>query len=74
MKSLDLHNIKHEHANIIVEDFILRNDPPYNIITGNSLQMHSIVVTFVKKYNLDICYLNSNNIGCMTIIDKISIK
>ena len=38
-KTLDLHGVKHEDVDRIVENFVLLNDVPMKIITGNSEKM-----------------------------------
>ena len=39
MKELDLHGFRHEEVDRIVENFVLLNDLPVRIITGNSNKM-----------------------------------
>ena len=43
MKELDLHRIKHEEVDRLVENFILMNNPPLTIITGLSHRMRKLV-------------------------------
>jgi len=43
LKELDLHGIKHEDVERLVENFVLLNKPPLAIITGNSDIMRDIV-------------------------------
>ena len=43
MKRLDLHGVRHEDVDRIVENFVLLNSPPMRIITGNSEKMKEIV-------------------------------
>ena len=43
IKQLDLHKMRHEEAQRQVENFILLNEPPLSIITGNSDMMRGIV-------------------------------
>ena len=38
-KTLDLHGVKHEDVDRLVENFVLLNSPPMKIITGNSERM-----------------------------------
>ena len=40
---LDLHGVKHEDAERLVENFVLLNEPPLTIITGKSDVMGHIV-------------------------------
>ena len=41
--TLDLHGVKHEDVDRLVENFVLLNSPPMRIITGNSEKMKEIV-------------------------------
>ena len=47
---LDLHGIKHEDVNRLVENFVLLNETPLNIITGNSTMMRELVVEVLEKH------------------------
>ena len=47
---LDLHGIKHEDVNRVVENFVLLNETPLNIITGNSTMMREVVVEVLEKH------------------------
>lgn len=40
---LDLHGVKHEDVERLVENFVLLNEPPITIICGNSDKMIGIV-------------------------------
>ena len=52
-KTLDLHGVKHVDVERLVENFVLLNEPPITIITGNSQRMQEIVINklIVKKVN-----------------------
>ena len=52
MKQLDLHGMRHDEAERQVENFILLNNPPLSIITGNSEAMRSIVETLCAKHKI----------------------
>ena len=39
MKTLDLHGVRHEDVERLLENFILLNEPPLKVITGNSDHM-----------------------------------
>lgn len=41
--TLDLHGIKHEDVDRIVENFVLMNTPPLTIVCGNSDTMIGLV-------------------------------
>ena len=42
-KTLDLHGIRHNEVERLVENFVILNEPPLTIICGNSDRMISIV-------------------------------
>ena len=52
MNTLDLHGLKHEKVDWIVENFVLMEDLPARIITGNSPAMRGIVEEVLRRYNL----------------------
>jgi hypothetical protein len=43
IKKLDLHGVKHDDVERVVENFVLLNEPPLEIICGNSDKMQDIV-------------------------------
>ena len=47
---LDLHGIKQSDVNRVVENFVLLNETPLNIITGNSTMMRELVVEVLEKH------------------------
>jgi len=51
MKQLDLHGKRHEEVDRLVENFILLNDLPLEIITGNSDIMMRIVEEVCDRHN-----------------------
>ena len=53
MKKLDLHGIKHEDVDRLVENFVLLNNPPLTIITGNSDRMRQIVVNTLMNHQIN---------------------
>ena len=63
-KALDLHGIKHEDVDRIVENYVLLNEPPLTIITGLSDKMKKIVVSVLEKHEIqyEISILNSGQI------------
>ena len=50
--TLDLHGIRHDDVERLVENFVLLNEPPLTIITGNSDRMSSIVLSTLNKYGI----------------------
>ena len=43
MNELDLHGIKHDEVDRVVENFILLKEPPLTVICGNSDKMIKLV-------------------------------
>ena len=43
IKKLDLHGIRHHDVERLVENFVILNEPPLEIICGNSDRMQEIV-------------------------------
>ena len=52
-KKLDLHGIKHDDAERLVENFVLLLNPPLDIITGNSQKMQQIVINVLITHNIN---------------------
>ena len=54
-RTLDLHGVRHNDVERLVENFILLNEPPLIIITGNSQRMNEIVINklMVNDINFD---------------------
>ena len=65
---LDLHGEKHQDVDRIVENFILSNNTPMTIITGNSEMMRDLVIKALSRHLYDwICY--SHNAGMLTVVE-----
>jgi DNA-nicking Smr family endonuclease len=43
VETLDLHGLRHHQVELLVENFVLMNEFPVKIITGNSPTMKQIV-------------------------------
>ena len=73
MNKLDLHNVSHENASIIIDDFIISNflNLPIEIITGNSVDMQSILRSIIKKHRLRMVPTHPNNLGSYIINNKL---
>ena len=67
-KSIDLHGISHERAEILVEDFFYLHEPPFEVITGHSTVMQNIVLNICEQFEYDCFHRNSNNLGSLIII------
>ena len=52
-KTLDLHGVKHEEAERLVENFILLNKPPMRVITGTSEKMRNIVEVICVEHKIN---------------------
>jgi len=70
VRELDLHGVKHEAVEHLVEDFVFNNQSyiPLKIITGNSQKMKKIVITVLEKHNfqyLDGDYYNRGYIDVL---------
>ena len=49
-KQLDLHGVRHEDVERLVENFVLLNELPLRIITGNSPKMLSLVSEVLDRH------------------------
>mgnify|MGYP003127386395 FL=1 len=70
MKTIDLHGTKHEDAENKLVEFVVFNDPPFRIVTGNSSKMKEIVEKVIDKYEY-YCYAESvHNQGSVIVTEK----
>ena len=69
---LDLHGIKHEDVERLLENFILLNNPPLKVITGNSIYMQSKLETFCSRHKIH--YERWANWGEYTILGDYSVS
>jgi hypothetical protein len=69
--TLDLHGIRHDDAERLVEQHIYHHQPPFEIITGNSLAMQQIVARALAEAGLDYFRANPHNMGAITVIEKL---
>lgn len=67
MKRLDLHKVKHIDVPVLVEDFILENQTPLYVVTGNSIKMQKIVFQVLEKHNFK-WMIMSHNLGEIIIL------
>ena len=51
-KRLGLHGIRHNEVDRLVENFVLLNEPPLTIITGNSHKMQEIVIRCLIRHSI----------------------
>ena len=52
MKELDLHGVKQEEVERLLENFILLNNPPLKVITCNSDYMRNTLEAFCRKHKI----------------------
>ena len=52
-KQLDLHGVRHEDVERLVENFVLLNELPLKIITGNSDEMRRLVVNVLERHHMN---------------------
>ena len=67
METLDLHNKRHSEVERLVEDFLIFNEPPVKIVTGNSDKMKQLVIDVVKKFGFYCHYENLRNYGSLIV-------
>ena len=53
INQLDLHGIRHSDVDRVVENFILLNESPMRIITGNSDRMKELVVRVLNRHDIE---------------------
>ena len=66
METLDLHGVRHEEVERLLENFILLNKPPLKVITGNSDYMRRTLESFCSKHHIS--YERWANWGEYTIL------
>ena len=66
METLDLHGVRHEEVERLLENFILLNKPPLQVITGNSNHMQFVLESFCSKHKIN--YERWANWGEYTIL------
>jgi len=64
-KSLDLHGNTHEEAEVLIDEFIIKNinKLPLEIITGNSITMLKVLKKITSKHSLKLIPSHSFNMG-----------
>lgn len=67
MLVLDLHGIRYAQVERMVENFVLLEELPLKIITGNSVSMRSIVCEVVERHSLSWHYESDWNLGSIIV-------
>jgi len=70
MKILDLHGTKHHGVETQVTNFVLMNEMPLKIITGDSDTMRKIVFGILDEHGLEYHPEFYTNYGAFIIRDK----
>jgi hypothetical protein len=70
MDQLDLHGIRHEQVPRLVENFVLLNDLPVRIVTGNSFIMKKIVTEVVETFGLKASVESDWNLGALIVTNR----
>ena len=52
LKQLDLHGVRHDDVDRLVENFVLLNETPIRIVTGNSDKMIRLVINVLNRHNI----------------------
>ena len=67
MNELDLHHVRHPDVKRIVENYVLMNATPINIITGRSEKMIELATKPLRR-NSFIWVIHSHNPGMITVL------
>ena len=69
-KELDLHGVRHDEVNRLVENFVFLNKLPLTIVTGHSERMREFAVKVLEKYNYEYEYnWNMSSIIVLSVND-----
>lgn len=68
IKELDLHGVRHHEVDRLVENFVLLEQLPVRIITGNSASMQHLVGQVIERHELRWEYESHVNLGAMIIL------
>ena len=53
IKELDLHGVRHSEVDWKVENFVLLEEKPIRIITGNSDKMRELVINVLERHRMN---------------------
>lgn len=70
MKLIDLHGMKHEDIENDLILFLNENEPPVEIITGNSRKMKDIVAEILKEYKYYFYISTDHNFGSLIVTER----
>lgn len=66
--TLDLHGLRHQDVDRIVENHIFLTPRPHDIITGNSAEMHKIVKNVLERNGFLYEIGDINNKGYLRVL------
>ena len=69
METLDLHGKRHSEVDLLVENFVLLNELPVRIITGNSFRMQELVDDVLTRHGLKSDFESSYNMGALIVTE-----
>ncbi len=67
METLDLHGVRHYEVERLVENFVLLQEPPVKIITGNSPMMLRMTIQVLDRHSFSWQYESFYNLGAIII-------
>ena len=72
-KSLDLHGKTHSEAEVLIDEFIIKNIDklPIEVITGNSVIMQNILKSIIENHNLRMVPSHPDNLGSYIITEQL---
>jgi hypothetical protein len=70
MIELDLHGIRHHEVDRVVENFVLLEELPVKIITGNSPSMQSMACSVLERHELHWEYESFYNLGAIVVSER----
>jgi DNA-nicking Smr family endonuclease len=70
METLDLHGVRYNEAERLVENFLCMQDLPAKIITGNSLGMKAVVQLVLDRFSLQSELESHWNLGALIVTEK----
>ena len=68
ISELDLHGERHPEVTMKVENFVLLNKTPMNIITGRSEKMIELATDVLSRLRFN-WFIHSHNAGMITVVE-----
>lgn len=69
MKVLDLHGVRHQEVDRVVENFVLLNseDCPLKVITGKSVKMNNLALDVIQRHGFGWHYNTLHEYGAIIV-------